>query len=52
MCVDIDFRLFNDYKSEKLHLRLKKKHLCSSYKVFSELLCSVIDGFSSPFNDN
>ena len=33
MCVDIDFRLFSDWKAEGTPLRHKKK-LCNSYNVF------------------
>ena len=30
MCVDNDFRVLSNLKAEKVHLKHKKKHLCSS----------------------
>ena len=54
MCVNVDFRLLSDQKTEKLPLKHKKQIYVVVITFFSEICfrCSVIDGYSNPTDDN
>ena len=54
MCVNVDFRLLSDQKTEKLPLTHKKQIYVVLIRFFSEFCfrCSVIDGYSNPTDEN